>query len=98
MATFAVTTAHGPAWDRARDIRQQPGWDEHAAFADQLVELGVIVLGGPIDGGPEEVALLAMQAADAAQVRSIFSVDPWVVSGVLRVKDVRQWRWWLDSR
>ncbi len=98
MATFAVTTARGPAWDPARDIRQQAEWDAHAAFADGLVDSGVIVLGGPIDGATDEVALLAMQAADADEVRSIFDADPWVVSEVLRIKDVRHWRLWLDSR
>lgn len=98
MATFAVTTARGPAWDPRRDIRQQAEWDAHAAFADRLVESAVIVLGGPIDGPADEVALLAMQAADPDEVRSIFSADPWVVSGILRVKEVRHWRLWLDSR
>ncbi len=98
MATFAVTTARGTAWDPAKDIRRQAGWDEHAAYADKLVESGVIMLGGPIDGASEDVALLAMHATDADEVRSIFAADPWVVSGVLRVKDVQHWRLWLDSR
>jgi len=40
MATFALTLVHGPGWDPGRPIREQPGWDEHAAFMDGLVSDG----------------------------------------------------------
>src|SRR5215831_6034239 len=40
MAVFAVTTAKDTNWDGARDIREQPFWEEHAAFADALVDRG----------------------------------------------------------
>jgi uncharacterized protein len=99
MAVFAVTTAKGPNWDPLRGIRDQPAWDEHAAFADCLVDRGVIVLGGPIGGGADEdVALLLVDAADEQEVRSIFDADPWAVNGVLRIKSVRPWTLWLDGR
>jgi hypothetical protein len=52
MANFAVRLVHGPGWDPARQIRDQDGWDEHAAFMDGLVDDGFIILGGPVgDGG-----------------------------------------------
>jgi uncharacterized protein YciI len=98
MATFAVTTARGPSWDPDRDIRQQEGWQEHADYADGLVDHGVVILGGPVDGALGDVALLAMEAADAAAVKAIFNKDPWVISGVLQVREIRHWRLWLDSR
>jgi hypothetical protein len=44
---FAVTTAKGANWDHGRGNREQPYWDQHAAFADGLVDRGVIILGGP---------------------------------------------------
>jgi uncharacterized protein YciI len=98
MALFAVTTARGPNWDTGLGMREQPRWPEHAAFADGLVDSGVIVVGGPISGDdPEDVALLAVQATDEDAVRSVFDVDPWVVDGVLRIKRVRAWTWWLDG-
>jgi uncharacterized protein len=99
MAMFAVTTAKGPKWSEERGIREQPGWDEHAQFFDGLVARGVIVLGGPIgsqDGG--DVALLAVEAADEEELRSLFGKDPWASSGVLRIKEVRTWILWLDGR
>jgi uncharacterized protein YciI len=99
MALFAVTTAKGSNWRHDRGIRDQDGWEDHAQFFDGLVEQGVIVLGGPIDSHDEEdVALLAVQATDEIELRSIFRADPWAASGVLRVKDVRAWTIWLDSR
>ena len=94
---FAVTTAKGPDWDHGRAIREQQRWDEHATFANDLVDRGVIVLGGPIGGGDdEELALLAVVSADEQELRSIFSRDPWTANGVFRIKEVRPWTIWLD--
>jgi uncharacterized protein YciI len=99
MTVFAVNTAKGPHWDERRPIREQQGWEEHAEFADGLVERGVIVLGGPIGGGSDEdIALLAVNATDEQELRSIFDDDPWTKNGVFRIKDVRVWNLWLDSR
>lgn len=99
MATFAVVTARGPGWNAQAGIRQQAGWDEHAAFADGLVERGRTVLGGPIEtGDPEVVALLLVNGADEQDVRAVFAADPWAGTGILRVKAVYPWALWLDSR
>jgi uncharacterized protein YciI len=98
MAVFAVTTARGPAWDPSCGIRDQQGWDEHAAFADALVRDGLIILGGPITGAVDEVALVAMVGEDEPAIRSVFAADPWIVNDVLRIKQVRPWQLWLDSR
>jgi hypothetical protein len=96
---FAVRTAKGPAWDRDHGNREQAFWEEHAAFADQLVECGVIILGGPIASDDEEdIALLAVEASDSGAARAVFDADPWTVHGVFRIKDVRAWSLWLDGR
>jgi hypothetical protein len=53
-----------------RGIREQPAWDEHAQFFDQLVERGVAVLGGPIGRTSDDaVALLACEAEDEKELR-----------------------------
>jgi uncharacterized protein YciI len=99
MPVFAVRTAKGDSWDDARGIREQPFWPEHAAFADLLVEKGVIIIGGPVDSDdPDDVALLAVQADDEAAARAAFGPDPWIVHGIFRIKDVRRWTIWLDGR
>jgi uncharacterized protein YciI len=98
MAIFAVTTEKGPHWDPGRPMREQDAWADHAAFADDLVQRGVIVVGGPIGSGDNDIALLAVSASSAAEVQTVFSRDPWTLNGVFRIKDVRSWEWWLDGR
>ena len=94
-----VVTAKGDNWDRTRGNREQPLWDEHAAFADQLVASGFVILGGPIaSGDDEDIALLAVEAADESAVRSVFDADPWTVHQVFRIKSVWPWTLWLDGR
>jgi hypothetical protein len=99
MPVFAVSTAKGPNWDHVRGIREQPFWEEHGDFADQLVDRGVIILGGPIASDDEDdLALIAVEAVDEDAVRSIFDADPWTVHRVFLIKDVRAWTLWLDGR
>jgi uncharacterized protein YciI len=82
-----------------RGIREQPAWDEHARFFDRLVELGVVIFGGPISSSSDdEVALLAVEASDEHELRTIFAEDPWAIKGILGIKDVRAWTIWLDGR
>jgi uncharacterized protein YciI len=96
MANFAVRLVHGPGWDSGRPIREQAGWDEHAAFMDGLVDDGFLILGGPVEDGAQ--TLHAVQAADEQEVRARFAEDPWARAGLLRVGVVESWRFWLDSR
>ena len=99
MSVFAVTTAKGPNWDHARGIREQPFWDQHAAFADTLADRGVIILGGPVASDEDDdIALLAVEAPDEQALRSIFDADPWTTHDVFRIKSVRAWTLWLDGR
>ena len=99
MPVFAVATAKGVNWDHSLDIREQPFWDEHAAFADQLVDRGFVILGGPIASGDVgDVGLLAVEAADESAVYAVFDADPWTVHHVFRVKSVWPWTLWLDGR
>jgi uncharacterized protein YciI len=99
MPVFAVTTAKDVNWDRDRGIRQQPYFDQHAVFADGLVDQGVIIFGGPVASDDEDdIALLAVAAPDEAALRAIFDADPWTVHQVFRIKAVRAWAIWLDGR
>jgi hypothetical protein len=67
MAHFAVRLVHGPGWDSTRPIREQDGWDEHAAFMDGLVDDGFVIMGGPVGNG--EQTLHVVEAADERDVR-----------------------------
>jgi uncharacterized protein YciI len=96
MPVFAVTTARGPNWDHVHSIREQPFWDEHAAFADMLADRGVIILGGPVaSDDDEDIALLAVEAPDEHALRSIFDADR-TVHQVFRSKHVRAWALWQN--
>lgn len=99
MPVFAVRTAKGPNWDPALGIREQQGWDEHARYADGLVDAGIIVIGGPISSdNDEDIALLMARAASEAEVRAAFADDPWTTTGVFRIKAIWPWTIWLDAR
>jgi uncharacterized protein YciI len=94
-ATFIVTSTAGPNRDHARGTRQQPLWDEHAVFVDQLVEEGFIALGGPLpdEGG----AALIVRAGSETEVRERLAGDPWYVHGILALQDVRRWDIFIDQ-
>jgi uncharacterized protein YciI len=74
---FLVKRAHGPSWNTSRLRREQDGWPEHAAFMDELVAEGVVVLGGPVGDGDGHSALLVMEVKDEAEVRGRLANDPW---------------------
>ncbi len=74
MTNFAVRLVHGPGRDPSRQIREQDGWDEHAAFMDGLVDDGFVILGGPVGDG--EQTLHAVEAADENEIEARLAEDP----------------------
>jgi uncharacterized protein YciI len=74
---FLVRRAHGLNWDTSRLRREQERWDAHAAFMDELLAEGFIVLGGPVGAGDGHSALLVVEAESEAVVRARLSDDPW---------------------
>src|SRR4051794_41345237 len=85
---YAVILDHGPAWDDSRPLREQDGWDAHAAFMDALVDDGFIVLGGPIGDGSR--VLHAVFADDAEAIRARLDADPWSGS-LLALLEIETW-------
>jgi len=95
---FVVLQAKGALWDPTRLRRAQAQWDEHAAFMDKLTADGFIMLGGPLGEGDGEDALLVIDAADEATVRSMLKNDPWSKSGVLEIKSIQRWTIFLEAK
>jgi uncharacterized protein YciI len=93
---FLVRRARGPAWDHSRLRREQPGWDEHAAFMDALAEEGIVVLGGPVGEGDGEDALLVVDLESEAAIRARLAGDPWS-DDMLTIKSVEPWSVWLRT-
>jgi uncharacterized protein YciI len=96
MPNFALTTVHGPNWDESRGIREQDGWDEHAAFMDGLVADGFLLLGGPV--GDFRQTLHAIEASNPDEIERRMAEDPWAHAGLLVVGSIRPWKLWLDGR
>jgi uncharacterized protein YciI len=91
---FAVRLEHAGPWDFSKGLREQEGWDEHAAFMDALVEQEFIVLGGPLS---EREILHVIRAADEHEVRERLAADNWARNGMLRIISIEPWTILLDG-
>jgi uncharacterized protein YciI len=94
--TFLAISSAGPNRDLSKSTREQPLWDEHAAFIDQLVAEGFIWMGGPLvdEGG----SLLIVNADDENGVRQKLGNDPWMKHGILQLESVKRWQIFIDVR
>jgi uncharacterized protein YciI len=94
--TFLVLSVAGPHRDLSKDAREQPFWDEHAAYIDTLVDDGFIMMGGPLadEGG----ALLIVKADDENEVRERTMDDPWYMNGILKQESIKRWEIFIDER
>jgi hypothetical protein len=91
---YLVTVSQsGPQFDRSRPLEAQWGWAEHAAFMDDLVDAGFIILGGPLPAG--RVAH-AIEAESEQAVRDTLARDPWSDTH-LRIETVEPWTIRLDG-
>lgn len=88
MPFFVVLQRSGPAWDATRPLEEQADWRAHAAFMDDLVATGFVLLGGPL--ADENRVVLAVEAASEDAVRSTLAQDPWSGSHLL-VESVDRW-------
>jgi uncharacterized protein YciI len=95
MAFLVVLRRIGPEWKSALPLEGQSGWREHAAFMDELVERGFVILGGPL--ADEERVVLAVEAASEMAVRETLAADPWSESHLL-IEAVEPWTIRLDGR
>ena len=92
---LVIVSQSGPEWDASQPLEGQSGWDEHAAFMDDLVERGFIVLGGPL-AQPQRVAH-AVEAESPEQIRATLARDPWSETH-LRIESIDGWTIRLDGR
>ena len=76
-------------------LEAQTGWDAHAAFMDDLVAGGFVVLGGPLADGVRVV--LVVEAGSEEAVRTTLAADPWSETHLL-LDAVEPWVIRLDSR
>jgi len=93
---FIAISSAAPNRDPSKGTREQSFWNEHAAFIDQLVDDGFILMGGPLvdEGG----ALLIVNANDEREVREKLKNDPWFEKGILKLEAVKRWQIFIDAR
>jgi uncharacterized protein YciI len=94
--TFVIISSAGPNRDLSKGTREQPFWDEHAAFIDRLVDEGFILMGGPLvdEGG----SLLIFLAEGENEVREKMKNDPWSARGILKLESIKRWQIFIDAR
>ena len=92
---FAVIRVRGAAWDASKPLRAQEQWPEHATFMNHLAAVGFVVLGGPL--GDEGHVLLAVDAADEAEIHARLAGDPWSHAGLLEVASIERWTILLEA-
>lgn len=93
---FAVRLQRGGPWNWSKDLREQDGFDEHARFMDALVDEGFIVVGGPLQNGPDVLHLVSAPSAEA--IRKRLAADPWHQNGMLTITATEEWTLLLDGR
>jgi uncharacterized protein len=98
--TFVAISSAGPNRDSSKSTREQPFWDDHVVFIDQLVDEGFILMGGPLvdEAGMPQGALLIVKAEDENEVREKLKNDPWFIRGILKLESVKRWQIFIDVR
>ena len=89
-----VRFSAGPAWTSGPPD-EQPDWDAHAAFVDELVARGTMVMGGPFADYSGSMILLENVGEDEA--RALVAGDPFIANGVFVLEEVRAWNVYVDE-
>src|SRR5438045_7030649 len=99
-SAFVAISSVGPNRDPSKGVRDQPFWDEHAAFIDRLVDEGFILMGGPLldQNGLPHGALFIVNAQHENEVKEKLKRDPWFERGILKLGSISRWEIFVDAR
>ena len=95
MELFVVLRKAGPGWVAGKSAREQPYWDAHAVFMDQLFEGGKILLAGPFTDGSGAMVIVRVESEQEA--RTMFDEDPWTLQYIHVDGGVRPWEMFLNG-
>jgi uncharacterized protein len=84
----------GPTWTSGT-VDEQPGWTEHAAYIDDLIERGIFVMGGPLADQSGSLSLL--ENVSESEARELIAQDPFVANGVFELEELRAWNIFVDE-
>ena len=85
----------GPSWVPGVPSRQQPLWEDHAAFMDDLFARGHVVLAGPYADFSR--VLVIVDAGDAVEASALLRGDPWEHAGILVPAQIVEWVVFLET-
>jgi uncharacterized protein YciI len=69
-------------------MEEQSDWVAHAAYMDELVDSGALLVGGPL--ADEHRVVLVLRASSEAGARDLLARDPWSGSH-LEVDSISAW-------
>jgi len=75
-------------------MRQQDGWDGHAAYMDGIFDEGFLLLAGPLEG--DRYTLWVVEADDEKEIQTRMKEDPWSASGMLTPVQIERWTVLMD--
>ena len=84
----------GPTWESGPP-EDQPDWDAHADWVDDLIARGTFVMGGPLTDYSGSVSLL--EGLNAIEAGELVLTDPFVRNGVFELDSVRDWTVYVDE-
>lgn len=94
--TFVVLWEPGPAWVQGKNVREQPYWDDHAAFMDALYDKGMVLLGGPF--ADSTGSMVIWEAESEQELADLIARDPFLTHGIFALGSLKQWTLFLDAR
>jgi uncharacterized protein YciI len=89
VARWVVRVERGGPWDWSKQMREQVGWDDHAAYMDAIFEEGWLLLAGPVEGDRE--TMWVVEAASEDEIRRRMKEDPWSPNGMLTPVRFERW-------
>jgi uncharacterized protein YciI len=90
-----VRVGPGPTWTSGLP-EDQPDWDAHLEFIDDLIERGHFILGGPWTNRLGSISI--WEGLNADQVREVMQDDPFVQNSVFEIEDIADWTVYVDTR
>lgn len=94
--TFVVVCRPGPTWVAGKSSREQPYWNEHASYMEDLFQAGILKMGGPY--ADYSGIHLILEAADKHAVQELLELDPFIQHGILTQGSIDEWLIFLDAR
>ena len=89
MARWVIRVERGGPWDWSREMRQQDGWDRHAAYMDRIFEEDWLLLVGPL--ADTRYTLWVVEAESEDEIRKKMKEDPWAANGMLTPVSIERW-------